>query len=342
MQVEDIKTEKSFARLKDKYIKSYSSVSVLIMLGEEELFKKSLITAIKSFLFEDEGDLDMNYSVFYDKNDTVYDLPLDISNTPPFGSNKRLVVIHNYDSFTDKEDFLSYIENPNQTTLLILISSSVLDKDFIYKHFSKKGKDKDDVLFLNFPKPKDSDLNSFVYSFMVEKGKKIDKEALDYLLENINLDYTSIKSELEKICNYHNDKTDLVVDDIKDFTYSSKHANVFDFINAILERDRRKCFSVMVHLKDDATTTINLIMHSFVILYYLKIFPPQASLNDVSKIINLNPKSVSMKKKYINNFTLNEISFIISELTRLNTLSVTKPFVILKAYFYLFLFSITK
>jgi len=340
VQVEEIKTEKSFARLKDKYIKSYSSISVLVLLGEEELFKKSLITAIKSFLFEDEGDLDMNYSVFYDKNDTVYDLPIDISNTPPFGSNKRLIVIHNYDSFMDKDDFLNYIEKPNKTTLLILVSSGVLEKDSIYKYFSNK--DNDNVLFLNFPKPKDSDLNSFVYSFMLEKGKKINRDALDYLLENINIDYTSIKSELEKICNYHNDKSDLTVDDIKDFTYSSKHANVFDFINAILERDRRKCFSVMVHLKDDATTTINLIMHSFVILYYLKIFPPQTSLNDMSKIINLNPKSVSMKKKYINNFTLNEISFIISELTRLNTISVTKPFSILKAYFYLFLFTITK
>lgn len=340
MQVEEIKTEKSFARLKDKYTKSYSLVSVLVLLGEEELFKKSLITAIKSFLFEDEADLDMNYSVFYDKNDMIYDLPIDISNTPPFGSNKRLVVIHNYDSFIDKNDFTDYIENPNKTTLLILVSSGVLEKDSIYKHFSNK--EKDNVLFLNFPKPKDSDLNSFVYSFMLEKGKKIGRDALDYLLLNINLDYTSIKSELEKICDYHNDKESLSVDDIKDFTYSSKHANVFDFINAILERDRQKCFSVMVHLKDDATTTINLIMHSFVILYYLKIFPPQTSLNDVSKIINLNPKSVSMKKKYINNFTLNEISFIISELTRLNTISVTKPFTILKAYFYLFLFSITK
>jgi DNA polymerase-3 subunit delta len=340
MHYETITTEESFSKIKDKYSNSDISSGVLVLLGEEELFKKSLIASIKSYMFEDDGDVDMNYSVCYDKNDVISGSPLDDAETPPFGAKLRLIVVFNYDSYLDKNDFLEYAIKPSNTSLLILVSSSPIESDGIYKYFAKKNSP--NLNFVHFPKPKENDFTALIYYYLGSRSKKITNDALDYLLDNVNLDYTSLYSELQKICDYHNDKPVFNIDDIKDFTYTSKHANIFDFINAILDRDRKKCFSIMSHLKEDPVSTLNLILHSFIILYFLKIFPPQTSINDMAKIINQNYNAISLKKRYINKFSLKEISFVISELSRLNTISVTNPSHILKAHFDLFLFTITK
>ncbi|MDA1470246.1 hypothetical protein OGZ02_15835 [Brachyspira hyodysenteriae] len=42
-------------------------------------------------MFPDEGDSEMNYSVFYDKNDAVGFAPLEVADTPPLALNFALL-----------------------------------------------------------------------------------------------------------------------------------------------------------------------------------------------------------------------------------------------------------
>ena len=102
-----VKTESDFKKIKDLYIKEPFKYSIYILTGKERLFKKAFITSMHSLIFKDEGDSEMNYSLFYDKNDAVGYSPLEVADTPPFGSNIRLVVIYKYNNF--QEDFFGIL-----------------------------------------------------------------------------------------------------------------------------------------------------------------------------------------------------------------------------------------
>ena len=126
------------------------------------------------------------------------------------------------------------------------------------------------------PNTEEKDFKGLINAYMNKKEKKISSDAIEYLINNINLDYNSLYSELDKICNY-NDKEYLNIEDIIDFTYVSKNKNIFDFLDAVFERNRNKCFSLMNRLDQDASSSLTLMMNNFIALYYMKIFPPQTA-----------------------------------------------------------------
>lgn len=338
---ETIKTENSFLRIKDKYIKSKNYPCVIVLTGKEKLFKKSLISELKSNIFTDSGDIEMNFNIYYDKSDATYGEPIEVASTAPFGGEKRLIVVFNYQAFTEKNDFLEYIIKPSKSTVLILESEQKLKDDPLYKYVFKK-KEIGKIDFIDFPEPNESDFETLIRSYISFAQKKISNDAVNYLLQNLNQDYTSLYSELDKIINYHSDKNFLDEEDIKDFTHMSRHATVFDFINALLSRNRKECFSIMPHLENDASTSVSLILNSFSILYYLKIFPPQTTLNEISKITGSNIYALEKTKPFVNMFTVREINDIVNRLYNLNILSVTTPQNVFKCRFNLFVFAITK
>lgn len=333
-----IKNESDFKKLKDNYIKENVKFGVYILTGKERLFKKTFIAAMHSSVFKDEGESEMNYNVFYDKNDAMGYSPLEIADTPPLGSKVRLIVIYKYNNFQD--DFIDYCSNPSKSSIVILETENALEEDSLYKYFSKKN-NINYLHFINFPLPDEKDFRGLINSYIQKNGKKISSEAIEYLINNINLDYNSLYSELDKICNY-NDKEYLNIEDIMDFTYISKNKNIFDFLDAVFERNRNKCFSMINRLDQEASSSLALMMNNFIALYYMKIFPPQTALNDISKITKIPVFILTKKKNALKLFSLSEIVSIISQISHLNTLSVSVPNNIFKARFELMLFNITK
>ncbi|WP_300368038.1 DNA polymerase III subunit delta [Brachyspira sp.] len=333
-----VKTEIEFQKIKDNYIKEPFKYCIYILTGKERLFKKAFVAAMHSYMFPDEGDSEMNYSVFYDKNDAVGFAPLEVADTPPFGSKLRLIVIYKYNNF--QEDFLEYCLNPSKTAVVILETENTLEDDPIYKYFSKK-QSSNNLYFIDFPLPDEKDFRGLINAYIIKQGKKISTDAIEYLINNINLDYDSLYSELSKICSY-NDKEYLNVEDIVDFTYVSKNRNIFDFLDAVFERDRKKCFIIMNRLDQDASSSLALMMNNFLAIYYMKIFTPQTTLNEISKITKIPEFILKKKKSSLKLFSIEEIVNIMSKISYLNTLSVTTPNNIFKAHFELFLFTITK
>lgn len=335
-----IKTQKAFATIKDEYTKDNIKAGVIVLTGSEHLYKKTLLASIKANMFEDLGDMEMNFSEFYDKQDLINSSPIDASDTPPFGSPLRLVIVHNYEVFEDKCDFIEYIKKPSKSSLLILDSNHRKDEDALYKFFSKNKSQY--IRFLDFPSPDENDIKNMIRAFVTDSGKKISNEAVQYIADNVNNNTDAINQELEKICNFNKDKTFLDVNDIRDFTYTTKEKDIFEFIDAVFERDRKKCFTILKHLDKEPSYNISLLMTNFMALYYLKIFPPQTTLKEIADITKISEYVIKRKKPVISKFSLREVSFIISELFRLNALSVSVPNNIFKGYFELFLFTITK
>ena len=167
---------------------------------------------------------------------------------------------------------------------------------------------------------------------MTESGN----DAYKFMLKHFNFPNQFNRDVILKTIHY------TMMDLNQTFKYFPKNKNIFDFLDAVFERNRNKCFSLMNRLDQDASSSLALMMNNFVALYYMKIFPPQSALNDISKITKIPAFILTKKKNALKLFSLSEIVNIISQISYLNTLSVSAPNNIFKARFELMLFNITK
>ncbi|MBW5396075.1 DNA polymerase III subunit delta, partial [Brachyspira hampsonii] len=83
----------------------------------------------------------------------------------------------------------------------------------------------------------------------------------------------------------------------------------------------KKCFSIMHRLDQDASNSLTLMMNNFLAVYYMKIFPPQTTLGEISKLTKIPEFILKKKKTSLKLFSLEEIVKIISKISYLNTLS---------------------
>lgn len=335
METDSIRNERDFASVKDKCAKGVDA-PIIVMSGGESMFKKALINSIHSYMFDSETLSDMNYNVYYDKSDVSEDSPLEAVFTLPFVSKKRLVIIHNYLNFTNTCDFLEYAEKPVKHTLLILTTESETKNDPLYKSKNKN------IYFIDFPVPQKNDIRLLIKTFVSKKDKTISPSAIEYILDNISQEYSVISGELERMCEYLGKNKYIDIDDIKDFSHDIKKADIFDFVNALLLRDAKKTFTLMHHLEKEPHTSAPLLMTNFMTLFYLKIFPPNTPINDISSITGINSYALTKKKEEARHFSLAEVARCISELTKISKLSVTAPLYVVKARFNIFVFNVIR
>ena len=338
MKVDIVKTEAHFSKIKDSYISSKKLPAIIVLTGKEHLFKKTFIKSIHNHMFDSQSLSEMNYSVFYDKSDAPSSSPIEIADTMPFISDYRLIVINNYTQFTDRNDFLDYFRKPSIYSIVILSTDSPLESDPLYKEYIKSKNP--NASFIDFPEPKRDDIVSLIKSYINKENKNITTDAINYILENMPLDYEVIKADLKNICSYNADKNHIEASDIINFSHGAKNAQIFDFIDALMMKDSKKTFHIMKHLDKEAYTSIHLILLNFVSLFYLKIFPPSAVLESISKITGINQYVLSKKKRFIKNYSINEVAFYISELSKISKILVTSPPYVIKARFDMLIFNI--
>ncbi len=211
MNVDIIKNEQQFSKIKDKYCSLLGAKDmplIMVLTGSEHLFKKTFIKSINSTMFDDKSLAEINSSIFYDKNDALEANPLEVAETMPFISERRLVVVYEYSSILGKNDFEHYIKKPSKYSIVILATENDLEKDNIYNLcFSSKSKNKENIdssviAFIDFPKPKRDDFVLLIKEYIKSQNKNITTDALEYILDNMPLDYEVIKNtHIKKIFN---------------------------------------------------------------------------------------------------------------------------------------------
>ncbi len=339
MDISIIKNENDFDKVLQKYLSMIDKLPPLIVLsGKQHLFKKTFIKAICNAMFDSLSLSEMNYNIFYDKSDAIEASPVEIADTMPFISEKRLIVIYNYTQFTDKTDFIEYFRKPSPYAIFVLFTDNQIETDPIYKEAVKSKLP--NASFINFTEAKREDFVFLIKSYMNKHNKNITTDALDYILENTALDYEVIQSNLKNICSYSGDKKYIEISDISNFTSGAKNAQIFDFLDALMARDKKKTFNIMKHLEKEAHTSIPLILLNFVAIFYLKIFPQSTNIETISKSTGINQYVLTKKKRFVNSYTLAEIVYYISELSKIAKFIVSKPPYVVRAKFDLFVFHI--
>lgn len=213
---------------------------IYILYSSDDFFLYDALSLIKERYGQDSFNFDVFDLKSTDDAKSINEI-IDILNTPPFLSGKRIVVIQNSQKLSKKDiEFLQdYFSNPSKDSVLIMFFEGSNPKIFdqrllkIIKAINLNLSDKEIPLWIK------EKANAMGYS--------LTEEAIDYLI-NIIGDVGLIYSELKKFSSLN--KKNIAVKDIEGLVYASAEYSSFDLIDALKKRDKSRLFRIYEIIKD--------------------------------------------------------------------------------------------
>ncbi len=274
----------------------------------EEL-KKSLVNGLKPAYFIFGEDVDLLYSALNllenacnitmpDFNKVVFGLEsnmqevIESCQVLPIMDTKRLVVIKDYSgkgSDTEKKYLQNYLDNPSLDTCFVMFATknvplfvSVLNK----------------VEPVDCNKLSAATLAKVIVSKFAQGGKKIEKLAVDYLIEACSGSFTAISKEIEKLLSFAGESEVITLKMAETLVAKSIENVVYDLTNAIAEKNGSKAYSIVNNLLDHGnmpTALISLITNQFRRLFFVTITEGENA--ELAKHLGVKEGAIYIAKK---------------------------------------------
>ena len=211
--------------------------------GEEEYFiNKVMDYAEKRILQENEAGF--NLSIFYGKDAEWPDI-LNACRRYPMFAERQVVLLKEAQHMRNLDKLESYIENPLESTVFVVSykEKKVDGRTKFAKLLKEKG------VILTTKKIYDNQLPQWAEEIVQAKGYAINRKALMLLVDHVGNDLTRIENEVEKILVNLDKRKNINEDDIEEYIGISKEFNVFEFQNAVAQKDFARCMQIIQYFE---------------------------------------------------------------------------------------------
>ncbi|WP_049490499.1 DNA polymerase III subunit delta [Streptococcus parasanguinis] len=267
---------------------------ILVLTGEDvgqfEWLKKDILKKIGY----DPSDL--NYSYFDMKEASYAEVELDLVSLPFFADEKIVILDHLLDLTTakkrnltdeDLKQFENYLENPSESTRLVIFAEGKLDSKRRLVKLLKR-----DAQIIEATTPKEQDLKRYFSSQAQELGLHFVGDSLDQLLLKSGYDFGESQKNLALLQAYKEDGQ-ITLEDIEEVVPKSLQDNIFDLTQMILKRQIDQARNLVKDLRlqgEDEIKLIAILLGQFRMFSQVKIFSEEgqsesqivASLSDLS------------------------------------------------------------
>lgn len=259
---------------------------------------------------------DDNNKIIYNlKENTISDVIEEANTVSLFRSNKVVLVYSSSIDKLDDEELIMYLNNYNKDVYLIFIVEKSDARKKIVKLINEKGIsiDSDNV---------DKSYNkNYVVSYLKDNGYKMNSNVIECFLSRVSDNINDIRNELDKLFIYKLDDKNISLDDVKLITYDNTDNIIYEFTNALLEKDENKAIS-MYHSFIDSNMAIDYILasiyNSYKTLYQIKELNKNNSIRDISKTIGKKEYYVEKMLYRSMNYNDNELLDIIHTLAMID------------------------
>lgn len=267
---------------------------ILVLTGEDvgqfEWLKKDILKKIGY----DPSDL--NYSYFDMKEASYAEVELDLVSLPFFADEKIVILDHLLDLTTakkrnltdeDLKQFENYLENPSESTRLVIFAEGKLDSKRRLVKLLKR-----DAQIIEATTPKEQDLKRYFSGQAQELGLHFVGDSLDQLLLKSGYDFGELQKNLALLQAYKEDGQ-ITLQDIEEVVPKSLQDNIFDLTQMILKRQIDQARNLVKDLRlqgEDEIKLIAILLGQFRMFSQVKIFSEEgqsesqivASLSELS------------------------------------------------------------
>jgi DNA polymerase-3 subunit delta len=282
--------EKAEALLKRIQNKAYQPIYLLH--GEKETYFVDLISSFieKHVLTEDQKAF--NQVILYGK-DTDVDELINSAKRYPMMAEYQVIIVREAQDLKNIEKLESYVNNPQQSTILVLCFKyrKVDGRKKVFKTIKTKYE------FYQTGNIYENHVVKWINSTLRKSGYAIQPKASKMLLEYLGISLSNIDKELEKLKQILPPSTTIQPEHIEEHVGISKDYNIFELNNAIGARDELKAQRIAKYFEQNQKNhplvyTLNTIYNFFnkILIYHsLK----NKSQSNVSKALGVNPYFVN-------------------------------------------------
>lgn len=287
--------------------------NLYLIVGEDQ----ELINFYLNKIMKEIG-LDEEKKINYDMNTSSISDILDEVSMISLFSSEKVVIGYNFDigkiNDNDRDYLIRYLNNNNSNDrYIILIAGKVDGRSKDYKIFKDKFKIIDLLQVDN-----GKDICKYVEDYIKDRGYKIDKYNLDYLVELLGNDINNINNEIDKILLYLNDDQ-VISREVIDKLVSDNIDNImYEFTNAVLDRDYEKISKMYNDFKMENVGydyLIGSLGNALRGALVIKILYNQGnSNNEIAKFIGKKEFYVKKMIERLYNYTVDDLCMMIDKL----------------------------
>lgn len=291
-----------------------------IVHGEEQYQARK---AIDGIIKTEIGTRDDMNTVVYHALQTDTDTILADAQTIPFFTEKKCIIVDHATFFSASNDtqidvdrIIDYLEHPMDSTIMIF--SGAFAKLDTRKKVVKKAASLCKVRACN-PLTKDR-LPTYVKEQLQARNLKLDQEAFRLLCEYLPLDNGVIIKELEKLALYGGTIDGHV---IKQLVTRSLEDDGFALVNAVVEKNMKRCFQIWEDLQVlniDPIYLIALISSQFHLLYRIKcaLLQGMTRQDDIASALAVHPYRVKLALPICQRLPIDELLDVLRRLAELD------------------------
>lgn len=155
------------------------------------------------------------------------------ADTFPILAARRVILIKEADglSSADRSTLISYLENPSPTACLVFLAEKIDQRTRFWEALQKRG------LLLCFSRLAGRELRRWLEARARERGRRLQPEATELLLELVGPDLYALEGELEKVCLFLPEGETIGVESLAPLVGESRMKSIFELAEAVGRRE---------------------------------------------------------------------------------------------------------
>lgn len=292
---EDIKTGK----LKGAYL----------LYGEEAYLKKQYKDRLtKAVIPEDDT---VNYAYYEGKGINPGEL-IDLAETMPFFSERRLIVVENSGFFKNAQPQLAdYIKGMPDTACFVFVENEVDKRGKLYKAVKDKGR------AVELGRQDEKTLLLWIAGNVKREGRQIKESTVKYLISKTGTDMENLEKEMEKLFSYTLGKSEITAEDIDAICTTQITNKIFDMVEAVALGRQKKALDYyydLLALKEPPMRILYLLSRQFKLLLQVKDLQSKgADKGAIAKRAGLHPFVAGKYMQQSKNFSEQELIGIMED-----------------------------
>lgn len=228
-------------KILNEHIKEKRFKPVYLLCGKEGYLKRQYRDRLKEAILD--GD-DMNYSRFESAKMNVLEC-IDICETLPFFSEKRVVVIENTGFFKKACDdaLINYIKNMPEYLHIIFVESEIDKRSKLYKAVASAG------YVSELDMQDERMLAQWVSKLATDAKKSFDKGALRQFVAQTGGSMDNMKMELDKLICFCEERPVITEEDVRQICTVRTENRIFDLIASVGMKNRKKAMELYYDLR---------------------------------------------------------------------------------------------
>ena len=292
-------------------IKNGNIKPIYFLMGEEPYYIDKISDYIEENIL-DEAEKGFNQQVMYGRDSSIEDIVSSAKRYPMMAERQVLIVKEAQDLSRNIEKLVSYAENPQPTTVLVLnYKYKKLDKrKKLHKAIAKSG------LIYESKKLYENQVSDWIRRVLSGKKYKIEPKAAQMLVEFLGTDLSKISNELDKLMIILPKETVINDKHIEDNIGISKDFNNFELRKAVGDKNIVKSNRIINYFTENPKNnplvmTISL-LNSFFTQLLLFHGLQDKSKNSVSRALGVSPYFVDEYFLAARNYPMRKVAQVIA------------------------------